>query len=77
MPPMIALRPIQIRSGAEIMIQGRCRLNINITMGRKEDAPLFPNGMPDMLLFGSERKKRDAGICAILSVLECKKEKDE
>ena len=48
------------------------RLNINLTMGRKEDAPLFANGMPDNLTFESERKKRNAGICAILSALSSK-----
>lgn len=58
------------RYAATIRLKDRCRLNINITMGRKRDAPLFPNGMPDNLLFESERKKRNAGICAILSSLE-------
>lgn len=62
---------------ATIRFKDRCRLNINITMRRKEDAPLFPNGMPDNLLFGSERKKRNEGICAILSALESKKENEK
>ena len=65
------------RYAATIRFKDRCKLNINITMGRKENAPLFPNGMPDNLLFESERKNRNANICAILSALECKKEKDE
>lgn len=58
------------RYAATVRFKDRCRLNINITMGRKEDAPLFANGMPDKLIFESERKKRNAGICAILSALE-------
>lgn len=65
------------RYAATVRFKDRCRLNINITMGRKENAPLFPNGMPDNLVFESERKKRNTGISAILSALECKKEKDE
>ena len=65
------------RYAATIRFKDRCRLNINITMGRKTDAPLFPNGMPDKLLFGGERKKRNAGICAILAALEVKHEECE
>jgi len=57
------------RYAATVRFKDRCRLNINITMGRKEDAPLFPNGTPDKLTFESERKKRNAGISAILSGL--------
>ncbi len=60
------------RYAATVRFKDRCRLNINITMGRKEDAPLFANGMPDKLLFESERKKRNAGISAILSGLMSK-----
>ena len=65
------------RYAATVRFKDRCKLNINITMGRKENAPLFPNGMPDNLVFESEHKKRNTGISAILSALECKKEKDE
>ncbi len=57
------------RYAATVRFRDRCRLNINITMGRTEDAPLFPNGKPDKLTFESERKKRNAGISAILSGL--------
>lgn len=60
------------RYAATVRFKDRCRLNINITMGRKEDAPLFPNGMPDKLTLESERKKRNAGISAILSGLMSK-----
>ena len=60
------------RYAATVRFKDRCRFNINITMGRKEDAPLFPNGTPDKLTFESERMKRNAGICAILSGLMSK-----
>ena len=65
------------RYAATVRFKDRCRLNINITLGRKDDAPLFPNGMPDKLVFKSDRKKRNAGICAILSVLEKRNTEDE
>ena len=65
------------RYAATVRFKDRCRLNINITMGRKEDAPLFPNGTPDKLTFESERKKRNAGISAILSALENRKEENQ
>ncbi len=65
------------RYAATVCFKDRCRLNINITMGRKEDAPLFPNGTPDKLTFESERKKRNAGISAILSALENRKEENQ
>lgn len=58
------------RYAATVRFKDRCRLNINLTMGRKEDAPLFANGMPDNLTFESERKKRNAGISSILSALQ-------
>ena len=60
------------RYAATVRFKDRCRLNINITMGRKENAPLFPNGTPDKLTFESERKRRNAGISAILSALMSK-----
>lgn len=60
------------RYAATVRFKNRCRLNINITMGRKEDAPLFPNGTPDKLTFENERKKRNAGISVILSGLMSK-----
>ena len=65
------------RYAATVRFKDRCRLNINITMGRKEDAPLFPNGTPDKLTFESDRKKRNAGISAILSGLENRKEDNQ
>lgn len=66
---VLVLERFCYRYAATVRFKDRCRLNINITMGRKEDAPLFPNGMPDKLLSEYERKKRDAGISAILSGL--------
>lgn len=64
------------RYAATVRFKDRCRLNINITMGRKENAPLFPNGTPDKLTFESERKRRNAGISAILSVLQKRESED-
>ena len=64
------------RYAATVRFRDRCRLNINITLGRKEEAPLFPNGTPDHLTFESERKRRDAGISAILSALKKRESKD-
>ena len=58
------------RYAATIRFQERCKLNINITLGRKEDAPLFPNGYPDNLVLQSERAKRNAILCGILTGLE-------
>lgn len=57
------------RYASTIRLKDRCRLNINITMGRKDNAPLFPNGMPERLFLESDRLKRNAGICAILEGL--------
>lgn len=58
------------RYAATVRFKDRCRLNINITLGRKENAPLFPNGTPDKILLESDRKKRAAGINVILSALK-------
>ena len=66
---VLTLERFCYRYAATIRFKDRCRLNINITMRRKTDAPLFPNGMPDDLVFESDRKKRNAGIGAILSAL--------
>lgn len=57
------------RYAATIRFQNRCKLNINITMGRKEDAPLFPNGTPDNLASRIERIKRNNILCGILTGL--------
>ena len=62
------------RHAATVRFRDRCRLNINITMGRDESAPLFPNGMPDNLKFKRDRNLRNSGICAILSALEKRRE---
>jgi len=67
---VLVLERFCYRYAATIRFKDRCRLSINITMGRKKDAPLLPNGTPDNLLFESERKRRNAGIAAILSSLE-------
>ena len=74
---VLVLERFCYRYAATVRFKDRCRLNINISMGRKEDAPLFANGTPDKLVFESERKKRNAGICAILSALENQNVKDE
>lgn len=66
---VLILKRFCYRYAATIRFKDRCRLNINIVMGRKDNAPLFPNGMPDKLVLETERKKRNAGICAILSGL--------
>ncbi len=58
------------RYAATLRFRERCRLNINITLSREKDAPLFPNGMPDKLLNERERNKRNAGICGIVSALQ-------
>ncbi len=71
---VLVLERFCYRYAATVRFKDRCRVNINITMGRMEDAPLFPNGTPDKILFESERKKREAGINVILSAL--KKGKD-
>ena len=62
------------RYATTFRFKDRCRCNINFTMHRKEDAPLFPNGTPDNMLFESERKKRSACINAILSALSKRNE---
>ena len=67
---LLALERFCYRYAATIRFKDRCKLNINITMGRNESAPLFPNGMPDKLASESDRKKRNAGIYAILAALK-------
>ena len=57
------------RYAATVRFKDRCRLNINIVMMRKDNAPLFPNGTPDRLIFECDRRKRCAGILSILSAL--------
>lgn len=57
------------RYAATIRFQERCKLNINIMLGRQEDAPLFPNGFPDNLTSRSDRIKRSEIICCILAGL--------
>ena len=66
---VLPLQRFCYRYAAAVRFKNRCKENINIVLGRKEDAPLFPDGMPDNLT-EKERKKRNAGICAILSALE-------
>ena len=58
------------RYAATIRLKERCKLNINITSGRNENAPLFANGTPDKLLFESDRKKRNETIFGILHALK-------
>jgi hypothetical protein len=57
------------RYAATVRFKERCRLNINITLGRNENAPLFANGTPDRLILESDRKMRNTAICGILSAL--------
>lgn len=74
---VLVLERFCYRYAATIRFKDRCRLSINITMGRKEDAPLFPNGTPDKLIFESERKKRNTALCAIVAALETVKQEQE
>lgn len=74
---VLVLERFCYRYAATIRFKDRCRLNINITMGRKEDAPLFPNGTPDKLIFEYERKKRNSALCAIVAALETAKLEQE
>lgn len=57
------------RYAYSVRFKNRCQENINIVLGRKKDARLFPNGMPDNLVLESDRKKRDAGISGILAAI--------
>lgn len=57
------------RYAATVRFKERCKLNINITLGRNENAPLFANGTPDRLLLESDQKKRNTAIYGILSAL--------
>lgn len=66
---MLVLKRFCYRYAATVRFKDRCRLNINIVLGRSIDAPVFPNGTPDKLFFESDRKKRNAGICAILAAV--------
>ena len=70
---VLVLKRFCYRYAATVRFKDRCRLNINIVMGRSSNAPIFPNGMPDKLFFESDRKKRNAGICAILDAVREKK----
>ena len=70
---VLVLKRFCYRYAATVRFKDRCRLNINIVMGRSSNAPVFPNGMPDKLFFESDRKKRNAGICAILDAVREKK----
>lgn len=70
---VLVLKRFCYRYAATVRFKDRCRLNINIVMGRSSNAPVFPNGKPDKLFFESDRKKRNAGICAILDAVREKK----
>lgn len=70
---MLVLKRFCYRYAATVRFKDRCRLNINIVLGRSIDAPVFPNGTPDKLFFESDRKKRNAGICAILDAVRDQK----
>ena len=49
-------------------IKKRCENNMNIILGREEDAPFFPNGKPDNLS-AQDREKANEGIRSIVSSL--------
>lgn len=66
---LLALDQFCYRYAATVRFKERCKSSINITLGRSENAPLFPNGTPDKLLFESERRKRNNGLCAIVEGL--------
>ena len=66
---VLVLERFCYRNAATIRFKDRCKLNINITLGRNESAPLFPNGKPDKLVSESDRMKRNAGIYAILDAV--------
>lgn len=66
---LLALDQFCYRYAATVRFKERCKSSINITLGRSEDAPLFPNGTPDKLFFESERRKRNNGLCAIVEGL--------
>lgn len=57
------------RYAATVRFKERCKSSINIGLGRSENAQLFPNGTPDKLLFESDRRKRNNGLCAIVEGL--------
>lgn len=63
------------RYAATVRLKENCRENINITLCRSKVAPLFPNGTPDKLFFESDRRKRNAGIYAIIEGLKGSKSK--
>ena len=65
------------RNAATIRFKNRCRQNINITLGRDEYAPLFPNGTPDNLRSESDRKKRNVALGAIIYALQNRNPENE
>lgn len=66
---LLALDQFCYQHAATVRFKERCKSSINITLGRSEDAPLFPNGTPDKLIFESERRKRNSCLSAILEGL--------
>ena len=70
---MLEIERFCYRYANTVRFKDRCRLNINITLGRNDNAPLFPNGTPDNLLLESDRMERNAGLCAILSTIRNRK----
>lgn len=62
------------RYACTVRFKNRCQKNINIVLGRLENAPLFPNGQPDNLILEVNRQKRNDAICAIVSALEAAQE---
>ena len=66
---LLALDQFCYRYAATVRFKERCRSCINITLGRSQVAPLFPNGTPDKLFFESERRRRNNCLCAIVDGL--------
>ena len=66
---LLALECFCYRNAVSIRFKERCQHNINITLGRDEDAPLFPNGKPDNLN-EKERAKANTAIGNLLCSLQ-------
>lgn len=66
---VLPLQRFCYRHAASVRFKNRCKENINIVLHRKKSAALFPNGTPDDLIFEIDRKRRNAGIAAIVAGL--------
>ena len=66
---VLPLQRFCYRYACSVRLKNRCQKNINVVLGREEDARLFPNGMPDNLVLESDRKKRNTAISGIIAAL--------